>query len=274
MQNYANPLTFSMDFSIFSISNTKIKESDMKFIIAILLLTVGSFARNTTYKDGTDCKCDSIHTTYYAGGIGYSSSFVETPYVNDYKHGIAIMYAKDKDSSYYVQGKYNYEFGASNGNSYEYFSNGGIRKIYTDVYGIRTLITDGYGNVLYRKSISIDTAYWYNSYTSKYCIVSVTTPSDFVYTEVGYCENNIPVNKLNEVSRALKIKACKENFKKNNKHNIYEYLAKCIGYSVIEYDSPSVSYTLCGIGTINTDGNTAHRPNSCNYSSSWWRTRK
>lgn len=41
----------------------------MKYIITILLLVIGTFAQNTTFKDGTDCKCDSIHSEYYESGI-------------------------------------------------------------------------------------------------------------------------------------------------------------------------------------------------------------
>ena len=35
----------------------------MKLIISIFILTIGAFAQNTKYKDGTDCECDSIVVT-------------------------------------------------------------------------------------------------------------------------------------------------------------------------------------------------------------------
>ena len=60
----------------------------MKFIIAILLLTIGAFAQNTTYKDGTECECDSIISTYYESG----SLLDETPYKNGVIHGIYYVY--------------------------------------------------------------------------------------------------------------------------------------------------------------------------------------
>ena len=52
----------------------------MKFIITILLLTIGAFAQNTKYKDGTDCECDSIVIAYYANGGVYE----EIPYKNNH----------------------------------------------------------------------------------------------------------------------------------------------------------------------------------------------
>ena len=60
----------------------------MKLIIAILLLIVSTFAQNTTYKDGTDCECDSIVSTYYESG----SLLDETPYKNGVIHGIYYAY--------------------------------------------------------------------------------------------------------------------------------------------------------------------------------------
>ncbi len=62
----------------------------MKFIITILLLTIGALAQNTTYKDGTDCECDSIYRTYYDSGELYN----EYPIINNNIHGISYMYYK------------------------------------------------------------------------------------------------------------------------------------------------------------------------------------
>ena len=42
---------------------TNTKEFKMKLIISIFILTIGAFAQNTKYKDGTDCECDSIVVT-------------------------------------------------------------------------------------------------------------------------------------------------------------------------------------------------------------------
>ena len=60
----------------------------MKFIIAILLLTIGAFAQNTTYKDGTDCECDSIKYFYYESG----SINGEVPFTNGKENGIRKEY--------------------------------------------------------------------------------------------------------------------------------------------------------------------------------------
>ena len=55
----------------------------MKFIFTILLLTIGAFAQNTKYKDGTDCECDSIRSDYYESG----ELRAEVPYINGiYQH--------------------------------------------------------------------------------------------------------------------------------------------------------------------------------------------
>jgi antitoxin component YwqK of YwqJK toxin-antitoxin module len=89
----------------------------MKLIIAILLLTIGTFAQNTTYKDGTDCECDSINSIYCESG----ELWRETPYTNGKINGIVkvyyesgelmweIPYTNDKkngiEKKYYASGK-------------------------------------------------------------------------------------------------------------------------------------------------------------------------
>jgi len=60
----------------------------MKLIIAVLLLTIGAFAQNTTYKDGTHCECDSIESTYYKSGALES----EHPYKYGVLNGILKVY--------------------------------------------------------------------------------------------------------------------------------------------------------------------------------------
>ena len=60
----------------------------MKLIISILLLTLVTFAQNTTYMDGTECECDSIHVDYYESG----SIRAEFPYKNGYRNGIGKWY--------------------------------------------------------------------------------------------------------------------------------------------------------------------------------------
>ena len=64
----------------------------MKFIITILLLTIGAFAQNTTYKDGINCNCDSNPSEYNESDELSS----EIPYVNEKIHGVF--------SGYYVDG--------------------------------------------------------------------------------------------------------------------------------------------------------------------------
>ncbi len=61
----------------------------MKFIITILLLTIGAFAQNTTYKDGTDCECDSISTQYR---IESGEIYKESPYKNGKLNGVIKAY--------------------------------------------------------------------------------------------------------------------------------------------------------------------------------------
>lgn len=82
----------------------------MKLIIAILLLTIGAFAQNTTYKDGTDCECDSIktHSEYnfiYQTAIKNGIRVQEKLFTLHDKLVILIsesIYHNDKISSYNV----------------------------------------------------------------------------------------------------------------------------------------------------------------------------
>lgn len=76
----------------------------MKLIIAILLITIGAFAQNTKYKDGTDCKCDSIISTYYKSG----ALEAEYPYSYGKLNGILTVY--------YESGAVNRYFRLVNGN--------------------------------------------------------------------------------------------------------------------------------------------------------------
>src|SRR5574343_63096 len=76
----------------------------MKLIIAILLLTIGAFAQNTTYKDGTDCECDSIQSYYYGSG----ALMWETPYINGNAHGVDKWYYESgalMEEVLYINGK-------------------------------------------------------------------------------------------------------------------------------------------------------------------------
>ena len=43
---------------------------------------------NTTYKDGTDCMCDSIQSYYYDSGV----LMWEIPYINGKEHGVCKWY--------------------------------------------------------------------------------------------------------------------------------------------------------------------------------------
>lgn len=63
----------------------------MKIIITILLLTIASFAQNTTYKNGTNCECDSINYSYYVNSDGNTEEW-ETPYINGKETGVEYWY--------------------------------------------------------------------------------------------------------------------------------------------------------------------------------------
>ena len=73
----------------------------MKLIISILLLSIVTFAQNTTYLDGTECICDSIRRDYLENGEVWS----EYPYKNgklnglgkDYENGTLKGYKKCTD---------------------------------------------------------------------------------------------------------------------------------------------------------------------------------
>jgi len=43
---------------------------------------------NTTYKDGTDCMCDSIQSYYYDSG----ALMWEIPFINEKEHGVSKWY--------------------------------------------------------------------------------------------------------------------------------------------------------------------------------------
>ena len=60
----------------------------MKLIISILLLTIVTFAQNTTHLDGTECECDSISIYYYESG----SIWAEKPYKNGNINGVMKWY--------------------------------------------------------------------------------------------------------------------------------------------------------------------------------------
>ena len=63
----------------------------MKLIISVLLLTIVTFAQNTTYLDGTECECDSISIFYYES-YESESIRIEKPYKNDNINGIEKWY--------------------------------------------------------------------------------------------------------------------------------------------------------------------------------------
>ena len=67
----------------------------MKLIISILLLSIVTFAQNTTYLDGTDCICDSIVKRYriHDDGIVFTD---EVPYINGKAYGIKKTYISGK----------------------------------------------------------------------------------------------------------------------------------------------------------------------------------
>lgn len=51
-------------------------------------MSIGSFAQSTSYKDGTNCYCDSIIQKYGESG----NLIYERPYVNDRQHGMEVYY--------------------------------------------------------------------------------------------------------------------------------------------------------------------------------------
>ena len=110
----------------------------MKFIITILLLTIGAFAQNTTYKDGTDCECDSIVTLYREVG----STLMQTAYKNGEEYYIKIYYenglveheftVKDGDMKFWyesgmLKSSYHYVKGLFNGEAVMYYESGAVR---------------------------------------------------------------------------------------------------------------------------------------------------
>lgn len=97
----------------------------MKLIIAVLLLTIGAFAHNTKYKDGTECKCDSILIDYYNNGNIKS----ELPIVGNQTHGIANVY--------YESGKIKLKI------KYIFSINRGIISQYDDIVAPNTSYKDG-----------------------------------------------------------------------------------------------------------------------------------
>ena len=127
------PLTNSVEFPIFTISNNQIKETDMKLILAILILVATIFAQNnqyndfdptgavevnTTYNDGTECKCDYIVTTYteyeadsVSGDTAFANDIMrEFPFKNGKINGEVRTYHKSGElasSTHYLNGKAN-----------------------------------------------------------------------------------------------------------------------------------------------------------------------
>jgi hypothetical protein len=91
----------------------------MKLIIAILLLAIGAFAQNTTYKDGTDCECDSIRSDYYTSGELMS----EVPYINGKPNGTHKLYHANGN----LQITATYNNGKQHGTENWYYRNGNLQ---------------------------------------------------------------------------------------------------------------------------------------------------
>ena len=102
----------------------------MKLIIAVLLLAIGTFAQNTKYKDGTDCECDSIVTTYTASEANavYGFSDItedaerEIPFKNGKINGIAKRYYE----SGALEGEHPHINGKENGIAKVYYESGAL----------------------------------------------------------------------------------------------------------------------------------------------------
>lgn len=74
----------------------------MKLIITILLLSIGSFAQNTTYKDGSECECDYILREYYDSGVLHK----EIPITNNDTLGWVMTYWFDGGNRIYEKSLY------------------------------------------------------------------------------------------------------------------------------------------------------------------------
>lgn len=87
-----------------------------KICMLMILLCSFTFAQNTTYKDGTECKCDSIHLEYWDNDIIKS----ESPFINGDLNGWVYNY-------YWHTGIIYHKDRFSNGNQYEsiYYDNNG-----------------------------------------------------------------------------------------------------------------------------------------------------
>ena len=86
----------------------------MKLIISILLLTIVTFAQNTTYLDGTECECDSI--VYYES----ENIRVEKPYKNGNINGIVKSYYENGN----IEAEEPHKNGKINGIEKWYYENG------------------------------------------------------------------------------------------------------------------------------------------------------
>lgn len=144
----------------------------MKYILAILVLIGSVFAQNTTYKDGTECNCDSIHREYDRYDK-YAKIVCETPYVNGNKHGKVKSYSRYDGS---VIGESSYANGKMHGSSIRYenvrmltadsvFSD--VRIVSEEVVYVNGLVTKRIGYSKRSTDVGkIATIQWYSELTN------------------------------------------------------------------------------------------------------------
>lgn len=102
----------------------------MKLLIAILLLVLTTFAQNTTYKDGTECDCDSLFITYTASEANAVSGDTnitedaerEIPFKNGTINGMWKRYYESGS----IRSEVPYINGTRNGMGKRYYESGSI----------------------------------------------------------------------------------------------------------------------------------------------------
>ena len=151
----------------------------MKLIIAILLLAITTFAQNTTYKDGTDCECDSINTVIvnytYSYAKKYNISIVEYPYKNGNINGIVKEYVVSKPDIAVLKHK----ILTSLTEYYDQISVEILHKIHVlnvDAYNNITFYMNTYG------SENSDSIKYYINYDKDILIQKLLTQYDSIYT--------------------------------------------------------------------------------------------
>lgn len=114
----------------------------MKIIIVILLLNLVTYAQNTTYKDGTNCGCDSIHHLFYVNDNGDTEEW-EVPFSNGKENGVEYWYLNSE-----LHRTVLYHNGLRHGNTTLY-DNDTITMVTTYANGFKTKSVSGYSTTTY-----------------------------------------------------------------------------------------------------------------------------